>query len=111
MEAQLAFNTLKDGITLRVKHVVTPLLKSRTVTYSIRDGKPGILVKNEWFNWDFFFEVNVLEPACEYCGSFEDVTNEFKHFKLCGECNETYDDKTGYCSLYCCIENRCDDSC
>ena len=48
---------------------------------------------------------------CEHCESTLNVTNEYKNYFLCEDCNEIYDDKTGYCSFYCCIENRCDDSC
>lgn len=30
---------------------------------------------------------------------------------LCNDCIGKYDDKTGYCSLDCCISNNCDESC
>ena len=111
MNAEQAYKTLQDGTILNVKHIVTPNLPSRRVTYQVKDGKPGIFVDTHWFNWDFFFEVNVLGPSCEWCNSYDDVTNEYKWYMLCGSCNEAYDDKSGFCSLDCCIENRCDGSC
>ena len=49
-----------------------------------------------------------------FCVGCENYTDKLYHdyrYDLCFECNEKYDDKTGYCSLFCCINNQCDDSC
>jgi len=49
---------------------------------------------------------------CEYC---EELTLNGKEYPynciLCDECQEKYDNKTGYCSLDCCILGHCDSSC
>lgn len=54
-----------------------------------------------------------LKKQCEYCYSecTEDEILEIDGWKLCGECYDAYDNKTGYCSLDCCISGRCDESC
>lgn len=60
-------------------------------------------------------ELEVLK--CDYCGN--PVGSEWKKWadsmginaKLCDECLEAYDNKTGHCSLDCCILGQCDESC
>lgn len=47
---------------------------------------------------------------CAYCQAPAQEENEFS-VPLCKECTEAYDDKTGYCSLECCISGNCDGSC
>jgi hypothetical protein len=48
-----------------------------------------------------------------YCQGCEEKkeTTDFAGYKLCKNCIEKYDDKTGHCSLECCINGRCDESC
>ena len=51
---------------------------------------------------------------CENCESvFTKSENpDYLKFDLCDECKKNYDgDKTGYCSLSCCMGNGCDGSC
>lgn len=52
------------------------------------------------------------EIKCDHCG---DPATERKDLKgapvLCDECYAAYDNKTGYCSLECCISGKCDESC
>ena len=50
-----------------------------------------------------------------YCqGCDEEITNGYEsvnHDKLCKECDDAYDNQTGYCSLSCCLGGGCDQSC
>lgn len=51
---------------------------------------------------------------CEWCD--EEISPDYKYvgsngYTLCEECDSKYDNKTGYCSLSCCITGECDDSC
>jgi hypothetical protein len=50
----------EEGETLYVKHKAMPNLPARAVTFEVKNGKNGVRVLNEWFEWDFFFEVNYL---------------------------------------------------
>lgn len=50
----------------------------------------------------------VLCIGCEEM--VESLTNEYG-YKLCDECNEKYDNKTGYCSLSCSLGDGCDQTC
>lgn len=54
------------------------------------------------------------EKVCDYCGSpapnWKD-SQKIVHYNLCDACFEAYDNKTGYCSLDCCISGSCDESC
>ena len=50
----------RNGEVICVKHVVTPNLPSRQVTFEEQHGNPGIRVNNHWFRWGFFFEVNFI---------------------------------------------------
>jgi len=57
---------------------------------------------------------NKIETAaCEYCG--DPINPESIQFvsgrKLCDACLTAYDNKTGHCSLDCCISGYCDESC
>ncbi len=52
-----------------------------------------------------------MEGICQGCDKKTELTNEFGGYQLCDECNSIYDDKTGYCSLNCCLGGSCDDSC
>jgi hypothetical protein len=53
------------------------------------------------------------DKKCAYC----DAENAEKREDLkcdpilCDECYAAYDDRTGFCSLDCCISGHCDDSC
>jgi len=59
-----------------------------------------------------------VDRKCDYC---EDnvVTDEDKkackqmgiNAMLCADCLGEYDNKTGHCSLQCCISGCCDESC
>ena len=51
----------------------------------------------------------------KYCVGCEKTTNELYHDNystgLCCKCNDIYDNKSGFCSLSCCLSNSCDGSC
>lgn len=51
--------------------------------------------------------------SCEYCDDkpAEQRTDIKGRPFLCDDCYEAYDNKTGHCSLDCCISGKCDDSC
>ena len=46
----------KNGDKIQVKHICTPNLPPRTVTYE----NGGIRVNEHWFTWEHFFEVNFI---------------------------------------------------
>lgn len=49
---------------------------------------------------------------CDYCKDIEAVTTSYDDkYNLCEDCDEAYDNKTGWCGLSCCITGRCDSSC
>ncbi len=49
---------------------------------------------------------------CEGCDeSFLELFYDNRINGLCQSCNEVYDNKTGHCSLSCCMGNGCDESC
>lgn len=52
----------------------------------------------------------LTDKMCAWC---EDVpaTNEDYNVPLCDDCTFIYDNKTGFCSLHCCMSGQCDDSC
>jgi hypothetical protein len=54
-----------------------------------------------------------MNEKCEHCEEAGAVRrNEIKGEPvLCDDCYLAYDDKTGYCSLDCCITGKCDESC
>lgn len=49
----------------------------------------------------------------EGCESYtdEELSHIDKGRYLCDEWYEAYDDKTGYCGLYCCLGYGCDQTC
>jgi hypothetical protein len=49
------------------------------------------------------------EKLCDFCAA--PAVTVVNRCNLCAECAEAYDNKTGYCSLECCITGRCDESC
>lgn len=52
-----------------------------------------------------------VKPICEGCEEYVSEVHDYHGYKLCAECCDRYDNKTGYCSLSCCISGRCDESC
>lgn len=52
----------------------------------------------------------MIKIACEYCEELDNL-DEWEGYTLCEDCIEVYDNKTGYCSLDCCISGNCDQSC
>lgn len=53
---------------------------------------------------------------CEHCKwpvteKQAHVSKKFTGFELCEDCETSYDNKTGHCSLDCCISGKCDESC
>ena len=48
---------------------------------------------------------------CEGCEEKVSKTNTCFGYKLCDECNDKYNNETGYCSLHCCLGGGCDGSC
>ncbi len=55
--------------------------------------------------------ININKIPCDYCGEVEETINSVAEHMLCDECESIYDDKTGYCSLDCCMSGKCDGSC
>lgn len=58
------------------------------------------------------------EKKCHYCEDNIVTPDDEKMCKtmgltysLCNECLLEYDNKTGHCSLRCCISGQCDESC
>jgi hypothetical protein len=57
--------------------------------------------------------------TCYYCeepteNTIKSTTDDLQcvfGIVLCDDCINSYDNKTGYCSLDCCISGRCDESC
>jgi hypothetical protein len=49
------------------------------------------------------------EKLCDYCAA--PAVTVINRCNLCPDCAEAYDNKTGYCSLECCITGKCDESC
>jgi hypothetical protein len=48
------------------------------------------------------------------CAGCEEYTDKYENqnaIDLCKECDDIYDNKTGYCSLHCCLGGECDGSC
>ena len=48
------------------------------------------------------------------CAGCEEYTDKYENqnaIDLCKECDDIYDNKTGYCSLHCCLGGGCDESC
>lgn len=52
-----------------------------------------------------------LKYLCQGCDEFVDKIFNDYGYNLCEECNNNYDNKTGYCSLFCCVTGQCDESC
>ena len=48
---------------------------------------------------------------CEYCEDEGKKLFRTDRYLLCEDCSDKYDNKTGYCSLYCCVSGHCDGSC
>lgn len=48
---------------------------------------------------------------CEGCEMYTDKKSDEYGFELCDDCNDIYDNKTGYCSLGCCLGGGCDEAC
>ena len=58
-------------------------------------------------------ELDFIE--CGWCGEKfskkNDAINWYEIGFLCDDCEESMDDKTGYCSAYCQLSGICDHSC
>jgi hypothetical protein len=52
------------------------------------------------------------EQKCVGCeNSIGDYISFERQGTLCKECDDVYDNKSGYCSISCCVGNGCDGSC
>ncbi len=56
-------------------------------------------------------KTRICDKYCIGCETYTDIVNDFYGYLLCINCNATYENKTGYCSLDCCLSGHCDDSC
>lgn len=54
---------------------------------------------------------NEIKLYCDGCSELTDKFYTDYHYNLCYDCNEKYNDETGYCSLNCCLGGQCDESC
>jgi hypothetical protein len=52
-----------------------------------------------------------VKDYCVGCHTKYPVSELTLFEKLCPECDAKYDNKTGYCSLDCCLGGGCDGSC
>lgn len=48
---------------------------------------------------------------CKGCDEYTDKYGTEYINDICLECEEKYNNKTGYCGLSCCLGNGCDQSC
>jgi len=48
---------------------------------------------------------------CKGCDEFCDEYGTEYRNDICKECEEIYNNKTGWCGLSCCLGNGCDQSC
>jgi len=48
---------------------------------------------------------------CEGCEELVEKLEDYTGRDLCESCSEKYDNKTGWCSLSCCLGNGCDQTC
>lgn len=48
---------------------------------------------------------------CQGCEDYTDKLEDEYGYMLCSECNDTYENTTGYCPLSCCVGRGCDQSC
>jgi len=48
---------------------------------------------------------------CEGCEEPEEEISDINGYKLCENCADNYENKTGHCSLNCCLTGYCDSSC
>lgn len=55
--------------------------------------------------------MNDNKHFCEWCEELFDEVRNDNGPNLCEECNNKYQNETGYCSLSCCMGNGCDETC
>ncbi len=48
---------------------------------------------------------------CKGCDEYCDKYGDYNGLDICEECDNKYDNKTGWCSLSCSLGNGCDQSC
>jgi len=48
---------------------------------------------------------------CRGCEEYTDKYGECYGMNICEECEDKYDNKTGYCSLECSLGGGCDQTC
>lgn len=62
---------------------------------------------------DSEFKTEICDKYCQRCDEFTDILEQSYDCRimLCNECNEKYDNKTGYCSVDCCVSGNCDQTC
>jgi hypothetical protein len=52
------------------------------------------------------------DKYCEGCEEYTDKLDDWASaYDLCEECNDKYENQTGYCPLNCCLGGGCDQSC
>jgi hypothetical protein len=58
-------------------------------------------------------KTDVCDKWCEGCEEYTDKLDNWGTYciDLCEECNENYENITGYCSLRCSLGFGCDSSC
>lgn len=54
-----------------------------------------------------------LKNICDYCETpnSNEKDSNVGYYLLCDDCFNAFENKTGHCSLDCCISGRCDESC
>ena len=50
-------------------------------------------------------------PYCKYCEDYVKKTYDNNGVDLCKDCDDKYSNRTGYCSLSCCVTGHCDGTC
>lgn len=48
---------------------------------------------------------------CKGCETYTDNLDDYWGHDLCEDCENAYENQTGYCSLECCLGGGCDQSC
>ncbi len=49
--------------------------------------------------------------CCKGCDEYTDKYGEYNGMDLCEDCDDKYNNQTGYCSLQCSLGGGCDQTC
>jgi hypothetical protein len=99
-------------------------MKTQEMIVTHVDGVTKVKAKGQIINGEFIGEYRldkmtwgvvlpvVPKRTCRYCENAINDDYESENTELlCKECDNKYDNKTGHCSLYCCVGGECDGAC